>query len=169
METLIRHDTNAWRMQVWISFGIAAFLCATALAWLPGQDLDRAFMVMGYVFCVTATFVLSKFVRDNQSETAAAPNTPPDTPLWRLVVYGSFACAMTLTAWGLWRMNISETYKAFLLVGWLYLITTTFTLAKTLRDAHEANIAEIKLAARVEARNELRQEQTQDQRLHAAK
>jgi hypothetical protein len=163
---LIHRDTAAWRVQVWVSFAIAVFLCATALAYLPGQDLDRAFMVMGYVFCLTSTFVLSKFVRDNQRTTS-------DTPMWRFVVYGAFAFAMALTAWGLWRMNVSETYKAFLLVGWLYLITTTFTLAKTLRDAHEANLAEIKLAARAEARTEARAELRNDAyneaRLHAAK
>ena len=34
---------------------------------------------------------------------------------------------MGLTAWGLVRMEINETYKAFLGVGWLYLITCTFT------------------------------------------
>lgn len=162
MQVLIHRDTGAWRAQVWISFGIAVFLCATALAYLPGQDLDRAFMVMGYVFCLTTTFVLSKYVRDNQHETT-------DTPMWRFVVYSAFAFAMALTAWGLWRMSINETYKAFLLVGWLYLITTTFTLAKTLRDAHEANLSEMKMATRAEVRAELRGETPSEQRLHAAK
>lgn len=162
MQVLIHRDTGAWRAQVWISFGIAVFLCATALAYLPGQDLDRAFMVMGYVFCLTTTFVLSKYVRDNQRETT-------DTPMWRFVVYSAFAFAMALTAWGLWRMSINETYKAFLLVGWLYLITTTFTLAKTLRDAHEANLSEMKMATRAEVRAELRGETPSEQRLHAAK
>ena len=50
--------------------------------------------------------------------------------------------AMGLTAWGLMRMEINETYKAFLGVSRLYLITVTFTLAKTLRDAHEADLYE---------------------------
>lgn len=57
-------DTRAWQLQVWISFGLAVFLCATGLAYLPGQTLDRAFMVMGYVFCLSTVFVLSKAVRD---------------------------------------------------------------------------------------------------------
>ena len=35
-----RRDTTAWRLQVWISFGIAASLCAIGLAWLPGNDID---------------------------------------------------------------------------------------------------------------------------------
>lgn len=135
MQHLIQRDTRAWRVQVWLSFAIAVFLCGTGLAYLPGQDIDRAFMVMGYLFCLTAAFVLAKFVRDNQ-------RAPTDTPLWRVVVWGAFLCAMGLTAWGLWRMAINETYKVVLLVSWLYLITTTFTLAKTLRDAHDARLAD---------------------------
>jgi hypothetical protein len=145
---IIQRDTKAWQLQVWISFGIAVFLCGTGLAWLPGQDLDRAFMVMGYIFCLSTAFFLSKFVRDNQYKKV-------DTPMWRMVVYAAFAVAMSLTGWGLWRMNINDTYKAFLLVSWLYLITTTFTLAKTLRDKHEADLAEARLAARAEARREM--------------
>ena len=135
----IQRDTRAWQMQVWISFGMAVFLCATGLTWLPGQALDRAFMVMGYVFCLSAAFVLAKFVRDNQRGAVLGAG---DTPMWKLVVWGGFFTAMGLTGWGLLRMDISETYKAFLGVSWLFLISTVFTLAKTLRDAHEALLAE---------------------------
>jgi hypothetical protein len=131
----IRHDTRAWKAQVWISFGTAVALCGTGLAWLPGQDLDRAFMVMGYMFCLSTAFALAKFVRDNEAQ-------PVDTPLWRLVVWGGFALAMSLTGWGLWRMEINPTYKAFLGVCWLFLISSVFTLAKTLRDAHDATLLE---------------------------
>jgi hypothetical protein len=131
----IHRDTRAWRAQVWISFGVAASLCATGLAWLPGQDLDRAFMVMGYVFCLSTAFALSKYVRDNQHRKV-------DTPMWGSVVWSGFAFAMALTAWGLWRMEINPTYKAYLGVSWLFLISSVFTLAKTLRDAHEADLFE---------------------------
>ncbi len=142
----VRRDTNAWRMQVWISFGVAVTLCATGLAWLPGQDLDRAFMVMGYMFCMSAVFALSKFVRDNQGRKV-------DTPMWSMVVWGGFAFAMALTGWGLYRMAIDPTYKAFLLVSWLFLISSVFTLAKTLRDAHEADVAEGRPARSRSVRN----------------
>lgn len=145
--TLIHRDTRAWQLQVWVSFGVAVFLCATGLAWLPGQDLDRAFMVMGYVFCLSAVFVLAKFVRDSQSGVG-------DTPMWRLVVWGGFAVAMGLTGWGLLRMEVSGTYKAYLGASWLYLVTSAFTLAKTLRDRYEADMAEARLAGRLEARAE---------------
>jgi len=140
----VRHDTRAWKAQVWISFGTAVTLCATGLAYLPGADLDRAFMVMGYLFCLSAAFALSKYVRDREQRDGQ------DTPLWGLVVWGGFAVAMALTGWGLWKMEVSPPYKAFLGVSWLFLISSVFTLAKTLRDAHEARLAEARLAGRGE-------------------
>jgi hypothetical protein len=131
MPSAPRQDTRAWKAQVWISFGIALTLCASGLAWLPGQDLDRAFMVMGYLFTLTSAFTLAKFVRDNEGRRQ-------DTAQWGALVWGGFAAAMALTAWGLWRMELSPTYKAFLAVSWLFLVSSAFTLAKTLRDAQEA-------------------------------
>jgi hypothetical protein len=144
----VQRDTRAWQLQVWVSFGLAVFLCGVGLAYLPGQDLDRAFMVMGYFFCLSAAFVLAKFVRD--SEKARSDPSHADTPAFRFVVWGAFALAMGLTAWGLLRMQINETYKAYLGVSWLYLITCTFSLAKTLRDRHEADLAEARLRGRAE-------------------
>jgi len=131
----IRHDSRAWKAQVWISFATAVVLCAVGLAYLPGQDIDRAFMVMGYLFCLTTAFALAKFVRDNEVRRS-------DTPLWGIVILGGFWMAMALTPWGLWRMDVNPTYKAFLGVSWLFLISTAFTLAKTLREAHEALLVE---------------------------
>ena len=145
---LIQRDTRAWQLQVWVSFGIAVFLCAVGLAWLPGEQLEQAFMVMGYVFCLSAAFVLAKFVRDNES---AARRGAGDTPMWKLVVWGGFTVAMGLTGWGLFGMEINVTYKAFLGVSWLYLITTAFTLAKMLRDRHEADLIEARMQGRREA------------------
>ncbi|MFI4928868.1 MAG: YiaA/YiaB family inner membrane protein [Burkholderiales bacterium] len=142
-----RRDTAAWRLQVWISFGVAASLCAIGLAWLPGADLDRAFMVMGYVYCVSSAFALAKFVRDNESARV-------DSPMWKAVVWGAFFVAMALTGWGLVHMAIQPVWQAYLLVSWLFLISSTFTLAKTLRDAHEAALFEARMAGRRDAATE---------------
>ena len=149
MQALIQRDTRAWQLQVWVSFLLAVFLCGVGLAFLPGRDLDRAFMVMGYFFSLSAAFVLAKFVRDNAK--ARLEGRPADTPMFGLVVWAGFALAMALTGWGLLRMEISATYKAFLAVSWLYLVTCTFTLAKTLRDRHEADLAEARRDGRLEA------------------
>lgn len=138
-----RRDTQAWKAQVWASFGTAVTLAGTGLAWLPGEDIHRAFMVMGYLFTLSAAFALSKYVRDNQLRRV-------DTPMWGMVVWGGFALAMSLTGWGLWRMDINPTYKAFLGVSWLFLVSSVFTLAKTLRDEHECRIAEARMQHRGE-------------------
>lgn len=149
MPTIIHRDSKAWQMQVWISFLIAVFLCAVGLSFLPGTDIDRAFMFMGYLFCLSMVFVLSKYLRDAQksAEEGDRNDRRDDTPMFQLVVWGGFLLAMSLTGWGLVRMEINETYKAFLGVSWLYLITCSFTLAKTLRDRHEADLSEAALAA----------------------
>jgi hypothetical protein len=146
-QILIHRDSKAWSLQVWVSFALAAFLCGVGLAYLPGKDLDRAFMVMGYFFCLSAAFVLAKFVRDG--EKASRDGQAADSPMFRFVVWGGFFLAMTLTGWGLIRMEVNDTYKAFLGVSWLYLITCTFTLAKTLRDRHEADINEAHMPSRL--------------------
>ena len=147
-QILIQRDSSAWSLQVWISFSLAIFLCAVGLAYLPGKDLDRVFMVMGYFFCLSAAFVLAKFVRDN--EKTAAQGRAADTPMFKFVVWGGFFLAMCLTGWGLLRMEVDDTYKAFLGVSWLYLITCTFTLAKTLRDRHEADLNEARIQGRMQ-------------------
>ena len=146
MQILIHRDSKPWQAQVWISFLLALFLCAVGMAYLPGKELDRAFMIMGYFFCMSAAFVLAKYVRDQ--EKSAHEGKMADTPMFKLVVWGGFALAMSLTGWGLWRMEVNDTYKAFLGVSWLYLITCTFTLAKTLRDKHEADLNEARAAGR---------------------
>ncbi len=98
MHMIDQRDTRAWRCQVWASFSVAVFRCATGLNYLPGQAIDRALMVMGCLFCRSVTFVLSKFVRDNQT-------TKIDTPTWRWVVFGAFGFAMMLRdeVDGAWR------------------------------------------------------------------
>lgn len=146
MQALIQRDSKAWSVQVWVSFLVAVFLCGVGLAYLPGRDLDRAFMVMGYFFCLSAAFVLAKSVRDN--ERSRFERRMAETPGFKFVVWGGFFLAMALTGWGLLRMDINDTYKAFLGVSWLYLITCTFTLAKTLRDRHEADLADAGLGSR---------------------
>lgn len=73
MHMIVQRDTRAWRFQVWASFAIAVFLCAAGLTCLPGQDIDRAFRVMGCLFCLSATFVVSKFARDNRTSNDDTP------------------------------------------------------------------------------------------------
>lgn len=62
---IMQRDTQGWRAQVWISFGIAILACAIGVLRLPGQELDRAFLAIDLFFCLFASFALAKTVRDN--------------------------------------------------------------------------------------------------------
>ena len=131
----VRRDTQAWVMQTWISFAVAFALCTVAVWNLPSDTLNRAFVAVGMFFVLSSTFTLSKMMRDNQDERV-------DTPAWVIQVWASFGIAISLTAWGLFRMNIDQWLKWFLIGSCLFLLSSAFSLAKTLRDNHEADVIE---------------------------
>jgi hypothetical protein len=130
---VMQRDTQGWRTQVWVSFALAVSASVIGVLWMPGQELDRAFLAIGLFFCLFATFALAKTVRDNRDGQV-------DTSSWVMTVWIAFAAAFCLTAWGLWRMNIGEWQKGFMVVSWLFLVSCTFTLAKMIRDKHEADL-----------------------------
>lgn len=148
--TVLR-DTKAWGTQTWISFCIAIGLSGVGLANLPGDGIARAFMVMGYVFCLTMAFVLSKYIRDREAGKG-------DTPMWGTVVWGAFLLSVALTGWGLWRMDVPVVWQAYLGACWAYLMSSVFTLAKMLRDRHDADQLEGKVPHANERPAALREE-----------
>lgn len=138
---VIRRDTAAWNMQVWLSFGLAVMACVIGVWNMPSQELDRAFLALGFFFCLFATLAVAKMVRDNRDEEV-------DTASWKMTVWVAFVGAFALTAWGLLRISISSWEKGYLLVSWLFLVSVSFTLAKTIRDKHEADM--VALASEIE-------------------
>lgn len=132
---VMQRDTKGWRAQVWISFITAIASASYGVVWMPGQDLDRAFLAIGLFFCLFSSFTVAKTLRDNRDGQV-------DTSSWIMTVWVAFAAAFLLTAWGLWRMNIEGWQKAYMVVSWLFLVNTTFTVAKTVRDQHEADLME---------------------------
>jgi len=141
---VMQRDTRAWRLQVRISFGLAVLCAAVGVIQMPGQDLDRAFLAIGMLFCLFATFAVAKTQRDNRDGQV-------DTSQWVMTVWIAFAAAVLLTGWGLWRMQIDVWQKYYMLVSWLFLVSSTFTLSKTVRDAQEADLMARRMAAAREA------------------
>lgn len=132
---IMQRDTSGWRMQVWLSFALAVMASGAGVLQLPGQELDRAFLAIGFFFCLFSSFAVAKTIRDNRDGQV-------DTGSWVMTVWVAFAAAIALTAWGLWRMNIPAWQKNYMIVCWLFLVSSTFTLAKTVRDRHEADLME---------------------------
>jgi hypothetical protein len=61
-----------------------------------------------------------------------------DTPAWIFQVWASFALAVGTTAIGIVYMPLEPWVRAFFAMGLLFSVGSSFTLAKTLRDNHEA-------------------------------
>ena len=61
-----------------------------------------------------------------------------DTAAWIFQVWASFAIASGTTLVGIYYLPVDPWIRAFMAMGVLFTIGSSFTLAKTLRDNHEA-------------------------------
>lgn len=70
-----------------------------------------------------------------------APNTqaiqPAHSNAWVVQTWVSWILAVGVTAMGVWFMPVDGWMKAFLGMGMLFSVGSTFSLAKTVRDVHE--------------------------------
>jgi hypothetical protein len=75
----------------------------------------------------------------------------PNTAAWINFSYIQFMISLGMSALGIWFMPVDLTTKGYLAMALLFNVGATFTLAKTVRDEHEAK----RLASRLdEARAE---------------
>ena len=65
------------------------------------------------------------------------PTLRNDTPAWLFQVWAAFAAAALLLTWGVLNLPLDTWSRAYLLMGILFLVSSSFTLAKTLRDGQE--------------------------------
>ncbi|MDX2273282.1 MAG: YiaA/YiaB family inner membrane protein [Cyanobacteriota bacterium] len=61
-----------------------------------------------------------------------------DTTSWVLQVWASFIISTTAATVGILYLETDAWQKAFVGIGLLYAVTSSFTLAKTLRDQQES-------------------------------
>lgn len=66
------------------------------------------------------------------------PNTQASSSGWVSFSYASFAIAAGMAALGVWGMPTDLWVKGYLAMACVFLVGSTFTLAKTVRDEHEA-------------------------------
>lgn len=132
---VIQRDTRAWKFQVWAAFAISALACAAGVLAIPGDPTDSGFVAMGLLFSLFASFALAKTERDNRDGQV-------DTQGWVLAVWAAFGISLAVTAWGLWILPMDVWAKRYLAVSWLFMVSGAFTLSKTLRDRHEADLLE---------------------------
>ncbi len=61
-----------------------------------------------------------------------------DTNAWIVQVWVSFVLAFSTTLFGIWSLPVDMWVKAFMFMGTVFTVGSSFTLAKTIRDNHEA-------------------------------
>jgi hypothetical protein len=88
-------------------------------------------------FLLFASFTLSKTIRDNQFEQV-------DTSAWKGMVWAGFSIALALSVWGIYRMQIDTWHKGFIVSSALFLLSSSFTLSKAIRDKADADLIESK-------------------------
>jgi hypothetical protein len=67
------------------------------------------------------------------------PSAQRDTPAWIFQTWTSFALSFGTTAFGIVWLPADGWVRGFLAMGLLSTVTSSFTLAKTIRDNHEAS------------------------------
>lgn len=65
-------------------------------------------------------------------------NIQKDSTAWQLFVWVNFSLAVMATSFGILFLPIDLWFKGYMAMGFLFTIGSTFSLAKAIRDEHEA-------------------------------
>jgi hypothetical protein len=123
-------------MQTWLAFLAAVGVSIFGVLAAPGDIWTKGYLFMALAFVLSSTFTLSKTLRDNRFRKA-------DTSQWVMQVWLAFLLASGLSLFGVMNIPGEPIYKAFGLMSLLFSVTASFTLAKTIRDNHEATQFEL--------------------------
>lgn len=66
------------------------------------------------------------------------PTLHQDSAGWLIFVHAAFAVALGLTCFGIFWLSVDPWIKGYFVMGLCFTVGSSFTLAKTLRDQHEA-------------------------------
>jgi hypothetical protein len=126
-----RRNTPQYVLQTWAAFILSMVLCAGGVWNLSGSEpLLNAFFAIGLVFSLASTLTLAKTIRDNQ-------NGRVDTAAWVGQSWAGFALSVAFMLYGLYNAKLNGWQWGYMLGTWAFMISATFTLAKTIRDESE--------------------------------
>ena len=67
------------------------------------------------------------------------PQLQQDSAAWRLFVQTAFVISVGLMCVGIWQLPVNIWIRGFLGMGLFFTVSSTLTLAKTMRDQHESS------------------------------
>mmetsp|Transcript_41558 Transcript_41558/g.137717 ORF Transcript_41558/g.137717 Transcript_41558/m.137717 type:complete len:317 (+) Transcript_41558:75-1025(+) len=121
-----------------VVFGLCIAVVSTIFGALAMDDLvlsmeRKGFVVIASLFMMTSSFHLAKLIRDQ-----ADPVLAKDVHLaFVFLVWASFAVACTIGFGGVQMMTIPEPKRRFLTNGLLFMLSSTLSTAKLVRDRAE--------------------------------
>lgn len=126
-------NTAAWDFQAWAAFAISALALGIGIYHAPVTAGVKPFLFMGMFFTIGSTFTLAKTMRDNRDRRV-------DTQAWIFQSWAAFLIANTVTLGGIFWMSgqLDRWVQAFLGVSFVFCVSSTFVLSKTVRDQHES-------------------------------
>ena len=65
------------------------------------------------------------------------PNLTEDSAAWHLFVHLAFAIALGMMCWGVYVLPVNPWIKGYFGMGLFFLVTSTITMTKSVRDRHE--------------------------------
>ena len=74
------------------------------------------------------------------------PGSQKDSSAWVIQTWAAFVISVSMTTFGIVNLPVNSWVKGFMGMGLTFSIGSTFTLAKTNRDMHEAR----RLTARID-------------------
>jgi hypothetical protein len=126
-----RRNTSQYVLQTWAAFVISLALCAGGVWNLSGNEpLTNAFFALAFVFSLASTLTLAKTVRDNQHDKV-------DTGAWVGQSWAAFALSVAFMFYGLYNAKLAGWQWGYMLATWAFMLSSAFTLAKTVRDEAE--------------------------------
>jgi hypothetical protein len=73
-----------------------------------------------------------------QTRNITMNSSTQNTGAWLTFTYISFATSVFMGAFGIWALQADMWVKGYLAMATVFMLGSTFTLAKTMRDEHEA-------------------------------
>lgn len=74
------------------------------------------------------------------------PGSQKDSSAWVIQTWAAFVISVSMTTFGILNLPVNSWVKGFMGMGLTFSVGSTFTLAKTNRDMHEAK----RLTARID-------------------
>lgn len=82
--------------------------------------------------------IVEPYPRMEKPVMSSYTSTAPHTAGWVTFSYAAFAIACAMMALGIWALPADLWVKGYLMMASVFMLGSTFTLAKTVRDEHES-------------------------------